>query len=77
MGTEQICTVRSAGVGNIEGMHRESDDRWYCETPVSEIWPLLQVIQAAGHQLIEVKPTLNLESAFMRYLGLEERGNKP
>jgi ABC-2 type transport system ATP-binding protein len=77
VGDQQICTVRSAGEANVDGMHSESVGRWYCEIQANEIWSLLQRLQAANHQLIEVKPTLNLESAFMRYIGLDAGGSKP
>ncbi len=76
VGDHELVTVRSAGVSAVAGMTAESGGRWFVELRRSDLWRALREIELAGHQLIEIKPTLTLESAFMRYLGLG-RGHKP
>lgn len=68
VGGEQIFTVRSVGNVEVSGMNAEAAGRWYCETSSAELWSVLEGLRHAGHHLAEVKPTLSLESAFMRYL---------
>lgn len=70
VGDDELVTVRSAGSQSIAGMTAESGGRWFVELRRSALWPLLRELEQAGHTLIEIKPTLSLESAFMRYLGL-------
>lgn len=67
-GGEQVYTVRSIGNTRVPGLASESEGRWHAEVSGHELWPLLEQIRGAGHTLIEVKPTLSLESAFFRYL---------
>jgi ABC-2 type transport system ATP-binding protein len=69
--------VRSAGANQVPGMTAESGGRWFVELRRSVLWSTLQEIENAGHTLIEVKPTLTLESAFLRYSGLGESGGLP
>jgi ABC-2 type transport system ATP-binding protein len=76
VGDHELVTVRSAGTKAIEGMTAESGGRWFVELRRSDLWRTLHDIEQAGHTLIEIKPTLSLESAFMRYLGLAG-GHKP
>lgn len=78
VGDDELVTVRSAGREPIAGMTAESGGRWFIELRRSELWPALHALEQAGHVLIEIKPTLTLESAFMRYLGLGGgSGHKP
>jgi ABC-2 type transport system ATP-binding protein len=70
VGDDELVTVRSTGSQSIAGMTAESGGRWFVELRRSALWPLLRELEQAGHTLIEIKPTLSLESAFMRYLGL-------
>jgi ABC-2 type transport system ATP-binding protein len=70
VGDDELVTVRSAGSHPVPRMTAESGGRWFIELRRSELWSALRDIEVAGHQLIEIKPTLSLESAFMRYLGL-------
>jgi ABC-2 type transport system ATP-binding protein len=70
VGDDELVTVRSAGSQPVPGMTAESGGRWFVELRRSALWSVLRDIEQAGHVLIEIKPTLSLESAFMRYLGL-------
>ena len=76
VGDHELVTVRSAGTQPVNGMTAESGGRWFVELRRSDLWRTLHEIEQAGHTLIEIKPTLSLESAFMRYLGLGG-GHKP
>ncbi|MDP2795489.1 MAG: ABC transporter ATP-binding protein [Sulfurisoma sp.] len=74
VGDSELVTVRSVGAAAIAGMRPESGGRWFMELPRSSLWSLMRELESAGHTLIEIKPTLTLESAFMRYLGLSGGG---
>ncbi|MFY9329828.1 MAG: ABC transporter ATP-binding protein [Georgfuchsia sp.] len=76
VGNEEIVTVRSLGSTPVAQMAQEGNGLWHAELPRSSLWALLRDIEGAGHKLIEVKPTLTLESAFMHYLGLD-KDNQP
>ncbi|MBL0075837.1 MAG: ABC transporter ATP-binding protein [Rhodocyclaceae bacterium] len=73
VGDNELVTVRSSGANALAGMTQENDGRWFAEIPRSLLWQTLHSLEQAGHTLIEIKPTLTLESAFMRYLGLNEK----
>ena len=68
VGGEQIYTVRSLGAGEVKGLTREAEGRWSIEVAGDELWNVLDDLRTAGHTLVEVKPTLTLESAFFRFL---------
>lgn len=68
MGGEEILVVRSLGHAPVEGMAQETTDRWSGKCARSELWPLLHQLEQAGHRVLEVKPTLNLETAFLKYV---------
>jgi ABC-2 type transport system ATP-binding protein len=68
VGGEQFVTVRSLGASVIPGFSEESGGRWFSEIRREELWVVLEQLKAASHTLIEVKPTLSLESAFFRFL---------
>ncbi len=63
-----IVTVRSHGVVAIESMVEESTAIWTAQVPRDQLWVLTQKLQAAGHLLIEVKPTISLESVFLKII---------
>ncbi len=65
-GDEELVMVRSMGQAAVEGMKADFAGRWVGEFPRSELWLRLEALRGAGHVLLEVKPTLSLESAFMR-----------
>lgn len=66
VGENDLVTVRSRGEGAIDGMREEAPGRWFAEVPVSVLWQTLRDLELAGHMLIEVRPVLSLEAAFMR-----------
>ncbi len=72
VGDAELVTVRSLGPAAIAGMRPESGGRWFMEVPRSSLWSLMRELESAGHTLIEIKPTLSLESAFFRFLQQEE-----
>lgn len=77
VGEEETLTVRSLGEAAIPGMLAETDGRWRIEVTRSELWQLLRALDAAHHSVIEIKPAMTLESAFMRYIGHGVRGSTP
>lgn len=77
VGDHELVTVRSFGTAPVAGMHPESGGRWFVELRRPELWVLLRELENAGHTLIEIKPTLTLESAFIRYLASEPAGTSP
>ncbi len=68
IGGDELVTVRSIGKALVAGMRAESDGRWFAEINRSLLWATLHLLEQAGHTIIEIKPTLTLESAFLRFL---------
>jgi ABC-2 type transport system ATP-binding protein len=46
-------------------MNPEPGGRWMLEVARPDLWSLLRSLEAAGHVIVEIKPTLSLETAFM------------
>lgn len=65
IGAQHRVMVRSHGAIHVEGMESTGVNQWYGEVESDGLWKYLQMLESAGHQLIEVRPTLNLEAAFM------------
>lgn len=65
-GADDKVTVRSRGEHAVGNMREEAPERWFGEVPASELWQTLRALEQAGHVLVEVRPVLSLESAFMR-----------
>lgn len=63
-----IVTVRSRGVVEMADMIEESPGIWAVRVSRDQLWGLTQQLQAAGHLLIEVKPTISLESVFLKII---------
>ena len=57
--------VRTVGRVAIEGMNREVGQRWSAEVSKPELWPLMEKINRAGHQIVEVKSGMTLEKVFI------------
>lgn len=70
-GGEETVELRSLGSSPVLKMQEEFSGRWFGVVSRSELWSQLDAIKAAGHVLIEVKPTLSLERAF---ISVVERG---
>lgn len=71
VGGAQIYTVRSLGTMEILDARQEAAGRWSLEVTGTGLWEALDLIRKSGHQLVEVRPSLTLESAFFRYMGNE------
>jgi len=66
VGEDERVLVRTAGAGAVlAGMQAEPGGRWVIEVPRPRLWDTLHALEAAGHLLIEIKPTLSLETAFL------------
>jgi ABC-2 type transport system ATP-binding protein len=72
VGTEDLVIVRSKGDTLLAGWQLETSGQWLLETPRDQLWQRLEQMREAGHMLIEVKPTLSLESAFMHAVGRQK-----
>lgn len=68
VGEEQIVQVRTIGKTAVEGMMQDSEGRWVGDFRGDALWSVLNRLQGAGHALIEVKPALSLERAFLRFI---------
>jgi ABC-2 type transport system ATP-binding protein len=66
LGQDEMVSVRSRGARAVEGMAPETAGSWYAEVPRADLWPLLERLHRADHVIVEVKPTLSLESVFLR-----------
>jgi ABC-2 type transport system ATP-binding protein len=69
VGAEDIVIVRSQGSNPLNGWRAEASGQWIVEVPRTDLWQKIDQLRANGHVLIEVKPTLSLESAFMHVVG--------
>lgn len=57
--------VRSQGSTPIVGMIAEPGGRWVSEVTRTQLWATLRELDAADHVLIEIRPALSLETAFL------------
>jgi len=57
--------VRSQGSTPIAGMIAEPGGRWVREVTRTQLWATLRELDAADHVLIEIRPALSLETAFL------------
>jgi ABC-2 type transport system ATP-binding protein len=65
VGEDERVLVRSQGATAVAGMSPEPGGRWMLEVARPELWSLLRTLETAGHVLVEIKPSLSLETAFM------------
>lgn len=65
-GGRETLQVRTFGELAVERMREDFAGRWIGEVPREELWAHLERLRAAGHVLVEVRPALSLEVAFMR-----------
>lgn len=63
---DDLVVVRSHGAEPISSMQEEFSGRWVAEIRRADLWQHLDELRRGGHVLIEVRPTLNLEQAFLR-----------
>jgi ABC-2 type transport system ATP-binding protein len=66
---DRVLLVRSIGPAAVEGFTPEPGGRWVAEVESEELWATLERLKNEGHALVEVKPALSLERAFMRMVG--------
>jgi ABC-2 type transport system ATP-binding protein len=65
-GAEEQVLVRSRGESAVlPAMVSEPGGRWVIEVPRPQLWDTLRMLESSGHSLIEVKPALSLETAFL------------
>lgn len=69
VGENDMVSVRSRGSKPVDGMREDAPGRWFGEVPVHAMWAHLDVLRTAGHELIEIRPVLSLESAFLKAVG--------
>lgn len=71
---DERVLVRTRGTDPVvSGMASESGGRWVVEVSRLQLWPLLESINAAGHTLLEIRPALSLEAAFLEVVGTKSR----
>jgi ABC-2 type transport system ATP-binding protein len=68
-GDQEMLIVRSFGQQPLAGMREDFAGRWIGEVSRAELWGRLDALHKAGHVLLEVRPSLSLEVAFMRAVG--------
>jgi ABC-2 type transport system ATP-binding protein len=68
-GDQEMVLVRTFGDVAVGPMREDFSGRWIGEVPRSELWACLNLLQDAGHTVLEVRPTLSLEAAFLRAVG--------
>lgn len=68
-GDQEQVLVRTFGQVPVAGMREDFSGRWIGEVPRSDLWSRLEALRQAGHVLLEVRPTLSLEVAFMHAVG--------
>ncbi|MBS0511503.1 MAG: ABC transporter ATP-binding protein [Proteobacteria bacterium] len=78
VGGDDLVTIRSQGGTQLPAQVAEPGGRWAWELARAEQWKALEAIRAAGQELIEVRPRLSLESAFIHVIenecgGVESR----
>lgn len=66
VGSDESVMVRFSGRDGLVGAIEEAMGRWVIEIPRSQLWSSLDLLRQQGHDLIEVRPSLSLEAAFMR-----------
>ena len=70
-GGTDLVQVRSMGTAAVAGAKSDFAERWSTEVTRDDLWRKLDELRMAGHSIIEIRPTLSLESAFMRAIGKE------
>ena len=70
VGGDERVMVRYSGKRGLEDATQEALGRWVTEVPRSQLWAFLEALHANGNELIEVRPTLSLEAAFLRVIAV-------
>lgn len=66
VGDQEVLHVRTYGTVSVTLMREDFPGRWVGEVQRKELWALLHALETSGHTLIEVRPALSLEAAFLR-----------
>lgn len=66
---DDALVVRSMGCACVYGMREDGAGRWIAEWPRAALWEKFDVLRNAGHTILEVKPNLSLEAAFLKAVG--------
>lgn len=69
VGDDDVVLIRSAGTVAVPGMSVDGTSRWIGSFCRSEVWPQLDALRLANHSVIEIKPSLSLEAAFLKIVG--------
>ena len=64
--SEDMVMVRVSGLSAMEGWQAENAGRWVREIPRSALWRELEEVRRQGFDIVEIRPTLSLESAFLK-----------
>lgn len=64
----QTVTIRSTGTALVSGFTADSGGSWRADIRRDQLWSTLDMLKAAGHLLLEIRPTLTLEDVFFRHL---------
>lgn len=75
VGHDEQVTIRTSGGTSVKGQIAEPGGRWVWELAQADLWPALDKIRSAGQELVEVRPRLSLESAFMRVVEQTKDGD--
>lgn len=67
LGENSTLVIRSVGAVPVAGMTLDVGNRWFAEVAADKVWPTLNLLEQAGHRVLEVKPSLTLEQAFLKY----------
>ncbi len=68
VGEEERVLVRSRGQVPVPGMVAEPGGRWMIEVAQADLWSTLGALENTGHVLIEIRPSLSLETAFLHFV---------
>ena len=74
-GEQGMVRIRTFGQQPVCGMQEDFAGRWIGEVPRVNLWQFLRELEASGHILQEIRPTLSLEEIFMRVIGKEKNAS--
>lgn len=69
VGADDRVTILSQGGQGLPGQVAETGGRWSWECSRADIWPALDALRGAGQSVLEMKPRLSLEAAFLAAIG--------
>jgi ABC-2 type transport system ATP-binding protein len=66
VGMEEVCVIRTSGSTPVQGMTEGAPGSWVGQVQRKELWQMLEALRSASHVVIEIRPTLSLEQAFLQ-----------